>query len=112
MGHWAQSRRRGGAREFGLLPAPTDTDWTWGQSGPTTLLAHRTVDTPPPATAWRLRWRDVINIPWTETGATGSADITVTGRTTGHTYEGQVLWYGTAGALSPWSASKLHTLAP
>jgi hypothetical protein len=106
MSRWAQTRRRGGAKMFGLIAPPGPTDWSWAQDGAGELVATRLITQPPPSTQWAIRYREQGTPTWTDKPATSGNTITVTGLTTGHTYEGQACWWSGTARISEFSTTK------
>jgi hypothetical protein len=112
MGRWAQSRRRGGAREFGILLPPGAGDWTFAGGNPGELVTTRVVDYPAGAVQWQARLRRVGTSVWFYEDPISGGAYHSGGHPSGETWECQIAWWSAAARVSPWGGSKTAVVPP
>lgn len=103
MGKWASYAKRGTARQFGVLTAPSFLDFAAGSITPTTFNVLRSNPAPLPATGIWARIRVSPAGAWTAPQfATSSSPFT--GLTTATVYNYEAAWGTAATQLSDWSS--------
>ena len=106
MGRWAQRKRTGGTSHQGILTAPANADWTLTSPSSGLLRFTRLISVPPPGTHWQIRYRDQLDTAWSYNGPWTGTPTDISGRPTGHTFDGAISWWSATAQLSPWSAIK------
>ena len=109
MSKWTQKTRRGGARQFGTLPPPSDTDWIASPGASGAIIIHRYNPIPLPATQVEARYRLVAATTWLYWTPQQPDTWSITGLTPGATYEVQISWWAPTARASEYSASKTAT---
>lgn len=111
MGKWAQYMKRGSAALAGILPAPVVGDFTMGT--PTTSSVPVTRNTAPPTPATTVYWAALNSITGAvaNTGSSASASFSVTGLSSGSTYNLIFSWGNAVNRLSDWGPKYFVTVA-
>lgn len=112
MGRWAQRKRRGGARQFGVMSPPTAAMWSVDTPSTDGFQIHVPTPWPPPATAWEFTAYPASGIGNRASIVESGIGATVTGLSAGTQYDVQIRWVSVTSpfpALSEWSAVKTIT---